>query len=137
MVTAEVSVRFRDVQQWANDPRGAIRRDNDRRLTNVQAAMTRGCPRRSNLLRASIRKNREPGGRVVSGLVIAGKDGLTDYLRFILDGTAPHEIAARNNRPNPHLRFMVAGVIIYRRRVFHPGTAPDNFVLAALPAALK
>jgi hypothetical protein len=35
------------------------------------------------------------------------------------------------------LRFMVGGRIVYAKLVRHPGTRPNNFMLRALPEALR
>lgn len=111
--------------------------DLDRRATAVQGALIRGAPKRTSLLVSTIRKNR---GRTVAGPhvdVIVGKDGMTDYLGYILHGTPPHLIQAIQNRPNAHLRYMQGGEVRFAKVVRHPGTTPNNFMLDALPVALR
>lgn len=108
-----------------------------RRGQNVLEAMYRGAPKDTGLLQQTFRM--QPGTRSsgVGTTVIAGREGVTPYLGFILDGTRPHEIRAKRTRPNPHLRFIQNGTVRFAKRVWHPGTAPDNFMLRALPAARR
>lgn len=118
---------------FVHSPVGPIRRDLTRRAIAVQAHMTRGCPRRTGLLASTIRKNdgRSPLGPNVD--VICGHDGITDYLGYVLAGTPPHLI-------HPHggaLRFMAGGTVVFATVVHHPGTAPNNFMLRALPEAIR
>lgn len=57
--------------------------------------------------------------------------GLTGFVqaggaaRFLENGTPPHIIRARNASV---LRFEVAGRVLFRRMVRHPGTAPRPFM---------
>lgn len=96
-----------------------------RRAVPVQAAITRGCPKRTATLASTIRKNDGYDRRGVYVDVIVGREGLTPYLGYILQGTPPHIIAARNAKA---LRFIQDGVVIFRTLVRHPGTAPNNFM---------
>lgn len=129
-----VRVTGRDI---ARIEREIVEPDLDRRANNVQAHMIRGVPKRTSRLASTIRKN--PGRTALGPYrdVVVGRSGLTDYLGFILDGTPPHLIAARQNRPNATLRFMVGGQIVYTKLVRHPGTRANNFMLRALPEALR
>lgn len=117
--------------------RAIIEPDIDRRATNVQAAIVRGVPKRTARLASTVRKN---PGRTATGPhvdVITGRKGMTDYLGYILDGTPPHLIAAIQNRPNATLRFVIGGQVVFAKVVRHPGTRPNNFILRALPIALR
>lgn len=120
-------------EAFVHNPAGPIRRDLTRRAVAVQAHMTRGCPRRTGLLAATIRKN---DGRSMRGPeieVICGREGMTDYLGYILAGTPPHLILPHGR----YLRFMTHGTVVFARAVFHPGTSPNNFVLRSLPEAIR
>lgn len=55
---------------------------------------------------------------------------------FVVNGTRPHMIFPRRNRPNPHLRFTVGGRVVYAKMVSHPGTRPNGFMIEALRQAL-
>lgn len=46
------------------------------------------------------------------------------YASFVNDGTMPHDIEAS---PGKMLRFVVAGSVVFRKRVHHPGTRPTLF----------
>jgi len=128
-----VRVTARDVRLMEHE----LEPDLDRRAFRVQMALLRGVPKRTSRLASTIRKN--PGRTALGPYrdVIVGRSGMTDYLGYILNGTPPHLIAAINNRPNPHLRFMIGGVVVFAKVVRHPGTRPNNFMLRALPVALQ
>lgn len=118
---------------FVHSPNGPIRRDLTRRAGAVQAHMTRGCPRRTGLLASTIRKNdgRSPRGPEIE--ILCGRDGMTDYLGYVLSGTDPHWIFPHGRA----LRFMIGGTVVFATAVFHPGTSPDNFILRALPEAIR
>lgn len=54
------------------------------------------------------------------------------YAIFIESGSKPHEIKARRAK---FLRFEQDGQIIFRKRVFHPGTKPARFMQSARDVA--
>jgi hypothetical protein len=119
---------------FVHNPGGPIRQDLTRRAVAVQASMTRGCPRHTHRLVNTIRKNDGRVGPNPSVDVLCGRDGLTDYLGYVLAGTSPHLIRPRNRQV---LRFMAGGAIVFTTLVRHPGTAPNNFMLRALPEAIR
>jgi Bacteriophage HK97-gp10, putative tail-component len=81
-------------------------------------------------LRRSISSRR----RMVEGSVRAEFGATAPYAGFVVDGTSPHTIQARNGRV---LRFATSGgQTLYRRSVNHPGTKPNPFADRALQAAL-
>lgn len=124
--------------RFVNDSNGPIRRDLRRRATNVQEFQIRRCPRKTGRLVSTSRKRETrltPLRPAVE--VLIGKDGLTDYLGYILFGTHAHVIRAIPNRPNPHLRFMSGGGVVFARQVMHPGTKANNFVRESLTAAYR
>jgi hypothetical protein len=61
---------------------------------------------------------------------------------YVLNGTRPHVITPRREfssrrgkngrRRRAVLRFEVGGEVLYRRRVFHPGTRANPFLQRAL-----
>lgn len=56
------------------------------------------------------------------------------YAKFLVEGTRPHEIRARNAAA---LHFWVSGgTEMWRRTVRHPGTRPNPFVQKAMKPAL-
>lgn len=59
--------------------------------------------------------------------VVAGGHGVREA-RFVENGTAPHEIAAKGGGS---LRFVVNGHTIFRRVVHHPGTQARPFMAEA------
>lgn len=50
---------------------------------------------------------------------------------FVLHGTPDHEIVAKGGA----LKFKWKGKLVFFKRVHHPGTKPNNFLLRALEAS--
>jgi hypothetical protein len=124
--------------KFVNARQGPIRMDLNRRASNVQAFQQRKAPRRTGTLAATSRKRQGRSNTLRPWVeVVIGKSGTTDYLGYILFGTPAHEIRAIPNRPNPRLRFMSGGSVVFAKVVWHPGTKANNFVLESLPVALR
>jgi hypothetical protein len=122
--------------RFVNDPDGPIRHELRRRATLVQQYQIRRAPRRTGRLVSTSRKRETRRGPLRPAVeVIIGKDGLTDYLGYILFGTHAHVIRAIPNRPNAHLRFVVGGRVVFAKEVLHPGTRANNFVRDSLKMA--
>lgn len=137
VIIATVTGRI-DPAAWArftNDQRSPIRRDLDRRTMKVLDKARAECPRRTGKLAATGRKQPGLSGEYPYVDVTFGHESETPYLGYVLYGTSPHHIAPRNDRPNPHLRFVVGGMVVFARGVNHPGTRANNFMMRALPAA--
>lgn len=118
--------------QLLPDDDAGILRDMLRRGQQVLEQMYREAPKDTGLLQATFRlQARTPGGGY-GATVIAGRDGVTDYLQFVIDGTPPHIIRPRQARA---LRFVAGGRVVFARQVRHPGTRPNDFILRSLPAA--
>lgn len=73
-------------------------------------------------LRDSIRSDVRAGAGSVS--LTYSTDA--DYAGFIVDGTGPHEIVPRNATVL-HWVDTDTGADVFRRRVWHPGTQPNDF----------
>jgi len=114
------------------DPAGPVGKDLDARARRVLTRATVTAPHRTYLLRSTVRREFNQAATGPSWDVIAGREGLTPYLGFVLYGTSPHQIVPRRRRA---LRFVSGGKVIFARRVSHPGTRADNFLLRALTAA--
>jgi hypothetical protein len=117
--------------RWLTDPDGDVARDLERRLGRMQVA-ARGYVRvRSGGLLSTIRKRIRFSKRALTGELLAGggkvKHALVEEL-----GSVPHEI-----RPNRRkaLRFMAGGQVVFRRRVWHPGTTGSHYLERSLRAA--
>lgn len=122
--------------RFVNDANGPIRRELRRRGMLVQQYQIRAAPRRTGRLVSTSRKREGSISPLRPSIdVIIGKDGLTDYLGYILFGTHAHVIRAIPNRPNAHLRFVVGGRIVFAKEVLHPGTRANNFVRDSLKMA--
>lgn len=76
-------------------------------------------------LRGSIRYEQQSGAGTLRLTYTAN----TPYAGFVLNGTRPHVIQARNARA---LRFMSGGQVRFAFRVNHPGTRPNRFPERAL-----
>ena len=122
--------------RFVNDPDGPIRHELRRRATLVQQYQIRRAPRRTGRLVSTSRKRETMRGPLRPAVeVIIGREGLTDYLGYILFGTHAHVIRAIPNRPNAHLRFVQGGTVRFAKEVLHPGTRPNNFVRDSLKMA--
>lgn len=86
-------------------------------------------PFRTGAFRESIddREAKGPGSRSV---VFYSQSPIA---RFILDGTGPHQIAARNARALRWLGPGGLGAPRFAKRVNHPGTRPNPFPERAMP----
>lgn len=56
------------------------------------------------------------------------------HARYVESGTKAHEIVARRRRA---LRFIWHGELTFRKRVWHPGTKPTNFMDEAATVAAR
>lgn len=110
-------------------PGGLVDRNLRRRVARVQQAAERLAPGSMGRgIRSSIRYEADgPIGTVVS---------THPATIFVVNGTRPHLIFPRRNRPNPHLKFTVNGRVVYAKVVNHPGTRPNRFMIEALREAL-
>lgn len=64
--------------------------------------------------------------RVSSASAQVSADG--GHAHFVENGTRPHPIEAKNARV---LRFVMNGEVVFRQRVYHPGTEPRPFMKEA------
>lgn len=85
-------------------------------------------PVKSGKLRGSIRvvQARDVKGRYTVGYNVEAD---APYARYVHDGTRPHVIVG-----NPLLVFQVGGATVFARRVNHPGTKANPFLLRATQA---
>jgi hypothetical protein len=128
-----VSVSFRldqtRIRRLLRLPGGPVDRDLRKRLARAQAvAQSRAPGTMAAGIRTSVRyAHAGPVGTVTS---------THPATIFVVNGTRPHVIWPKINRPNPHLRFTVGGRVVYARVVFHPGTRANPFLRDALRAAI-
>lgn len=120
------------VQQFINtEP--AIARDMMRRADRAADYQRRNCGRRTGRLASTIRTQFGTSSRGgVAAQAIAGREGETPYLGYVMYGTPPHEIRPRRRRA---LRFPSGSGVVFASRVAHPGTTANPFVLESLAAA--
>jgi hypothetical protein len=122
--------------RFLNDARGPVRIDLKRRMGKVKTQVVRTCPRRTGRLVSTVRTGEGLDGVRPYEELSIGREGETNYLGYILNGTPAHLINPLNNRPNPHLRFVArGGTVVYARQVRHPGTRANNFLVRALDEA--
>lgn len=114
---------------FITDPTGPVARDMERRGTRMQAASRRLVGVRTGALFSTIRKQVGFTRTAVYVDVLAGGGGV-NYAMLHHDPTRPHEIRARRRQV---LRFVVGGRVVFRRRVWHPGTRGTQFLTKALP----
>lgn len=87
------------------------------------AAVKAEAPVRSGAGRDSIGFRTTQDGHTIT-LSIYGRD----YLKYVIEGTKPHDIEPRSGRA---LHFEWNGHEVFFGRVHHPGTKPNNFPLRA------
>lgn len=124
-----------EYERFLNDSRSPVRIDLKRRMAKVKPTVIRTCPRHTGRLVSTVATGSGLDGEKPYEELTIGKDGETDYLGYILNGTPAHLIAALNNRPNAHLRFVVGGAVVFARAVRHPGTHANNFLTKSLQQA--
>lgn len=97
-------------------------------LAAAHARATTTFKDKSGALRKSIVRGEK--GTWAQFVKAGGKDA--PYAQWIEAGSRAHEIKARRAR---FLRFEQNGQVVFRKRVFHPGTKPVRFMQAARDAA--
>lgn len=129
--TARVRLYPGEPKLFVNDPDGPVLRDLLRRMTRVKFEARKLVRVRTGRLFTSIdtRVGTLKSGPYVD--VVAGGKGI-QYTMFEHDGTPPHEIRARRKK---YLRFVLNGQVVFRKRVWHPGTTGTLFLTMALPYA--
>src|SRR5712664_3336408 len=50
-----------------------------------------------------------------------------EYLKYVIEGTEPHEIPSGGADAGIILHFFIGGDELFRKAVYHPGTAPNDF----------
>ena len=125
MIEFQVSTSGLEFDEVAKKISGPFREKLIERLTDVAwASAFYGAPVKSGYLASTIYKQVSNG----EGVVGIG----ASYGKFVVEGTAPHEIHAANGRV---LVFMVAGKRIFTPIVHHPGTKPNLFMKKAVDEA--
>ena len=56
---------------------------------------------------------------------------IAPHALFVHWGTKAHEIKPKQNRPNPHLRWVGPNGFVFAKRVWHPGYKGDPYLLRA------
>jgi len=70
--------------------------------------------------------------RTSNSVIIGVKDDQTKKLKYIIFGTRPHEIRARNFKTLKFEYPKGSGIFVYPQSVQHPGTEPNNFIASVL-----
>lgn len=110
---------------------GVIGRDLSRRLRTIEFRARMSAGVRTGLLKSSIRTEQMPvSQRGITGKVSAN----TRYAAAHHEGARPHVIRARRTR---FLRFTVAGRVVFRKSVHHPGNRPNPFLARHLQEAVR
>lgn len=76
----------------------------------------------------NLRNSIERGQRATWAHFVRAGGRKAPYALFIESGSKPHEIKARRKK---FLRFEQGGRVVFRKRVFHPGTKPARFMQSA------
>lgn len=140
--TYRVKVRLRSggatvdpgrVRAFINTEPGIVR-DLMRRADRAAYYQRANCPRGTGLLTSTIRTQLTTAKGGPAAQAIAGREGMTPYLGYVLFGTRPHPIVARRAKM---LRFYwpKVGAEVMFKAVNHPGTRANPFVQESLAAA--
>ena len=122
-------------KRFITDEHEPIRRDLARRQLRVSAGVQRRVPRRTGLLASTMTQRSGIDGERPYTETTIGKDGVTHYLGYLLYGTATHDVYPLNNRPNPHLRFVYNGFLVFARHTRPAGIRANNFLIKSLDDA--
>lgn len=107
----------------------APRSDGSRSFTDGRAGVAAGGRLANSLKKTSVQTTRD--GRQIRVFSDAVNSRGQSYARFVIKGTRPHVIRARN-QPNLKFFWINGGIPMRIRRVNHPGTRPNNFLVEAL-----
>lgn len=102
------------------DPK--IQHDMSRRATNMISGWRQDVP--PGELSSTFRI--QPGTRSGAGVTaVAGVEGRTPQLGFLIFGTRPHLILPKAKKA---LRFVGRGGVVFAKKVRHPGTKINDFI---------
>jgi hypothetical protein len=85
-------------------------------------------PFRTGAMRQGIGSRTEPGPRRMWVVLYS----TASYARFVLGGTKPHVITARNAKALRWVEHAGHGNVRFAKQVRHPGTKPDDFPKRAI-----
>jgi hypothetical protein len=112
---------------WVRTEPGTYR-ELDRRMSKVQLVARARVRVRTGTLLSTIRKERGVSAKGPWVQVAAGGRGAR-YVGVEEFGSRPHVIAARRRKS---LRFMIGDHVVFRRKVYHPGTTGTFFLTRSL-----
>lgn len=125
VIYVEDVAALREFLSWEGPP-GV---DFQRRMQTLAVRQLQDAPRRTGRMAGQInyRRMQSDFGRYLEGAagVNPGSGGQKGYAQIVSSGSRPHIIQARTAKA---LRFVVAGQVVYTRRVQHPGTRPNPYL---------
>lgn len=134
VVYVEDPLALRAFLSWEGPPG----RDFERRMRTLEYRQQAGAPRRTGKMAGMIgtRRMTSDFGRYLEGAVGVnpGTGGQRGYAQIVSGGSRPHIIQPRTAKA---LRFVVAGKVIYTRRVQHPGTRPNPYLTRHLSEVVR
>jgi len=112
---------------------GAPGRDFERRMKTLAYRQSGDAPRRTGRMAGLIgpRRLQSDFGRYLEGGagVNVASTRAKGYAQFVSSGTRPHVILPKRGKA---LRFVIAGRTVFARRVNHPGTAANPYLVRHL-----
>lgn len=125
MINVEVSTRGLEFDEVVKNLNGPLRQKLVDKLADVAyASAFYGAPWRTGRLAQSIIKEVSDGKATIAVLA--------PHAKFVVFGTAPHEIRPMNART---LSFHAGGKLIFTSLVHHPGAKPNPFMQEAIETA--
>lgn len=134
VIYVEDVLALREFLSWEGPPG----RDFERRMRTLEFRQAAGAPRRTGRMAGQVgtRRMTSDPGRYLEGAVGVnpGQRGQSGYAQIVTGGSRPHVITARTGKA---LRFVIAGRVVYTRRVQHPGTRPNPYLTRHLAGVVR
>lgn len=112
---------------------GAPGRDFERRMKTLAYRQSSDAPRRTGRMAGMVgpRRMQSDFGRYLEGGagVNVASTNAKGYAQYVSSGTRPHVILPKRGKA---LRFVVAGKVVFARRVNHPGTRANPYLVRHL-----
>lgn len=112
---------------------GAPGRDFERRMKTLAYRQSSDAPRRTGRMAGMVgpRRMQSDFGRYLEGGagVNVASTNARGYAQYVSSGTRPHVILPKRGKA---LRFVVAGRTVFARRVNHPGTRANPYLVRHL-----
>lgn len=125
MADAEITFNKAALERELNGPNGSVAKFFTKRLVQATAQARREAPVKTGELRSKIDWKIGKDGRGLFGVLRA----YAAHAVPVHQGTRPHVILPKRGR---FLRFTSGGRVVYAKKVNHPGTKANPFLVRAV-----